>query len=653
MKELNKKKLLAMNITAIIVMLVLMVCGNTLKAEGLQDNSDIIVIGGTHEDIVIDDCEKESNPVSDTEEAYGAANPKTDLSFIAGQSLARGMVYTFKFTNYRNGADSYYFNMVIYNSNNAAVMYLYDENFYVDANKSAGVRGGMTIDLERYNLPKGEYTLKAIAFNGTTIDSSIRHYDYAVFYIDDLEESSFPSTDLSFIKGKTLAKGNKYSFAFENKQNESRAYYFNLCICDINNNVIYRQYNPNYYINTLKIHGVSGNIEIDLGPSGLDLPDGTYRLRAVYMHDEAVDSDIYHSDNAIFYVRTFSGKVITGVDFPKDTEWHSDYNVSASYIEEDYEEGMDIVSGLTLSQSNCDRPYENKEVSIEEGRIHELISQSRSSAGTLLTAKVKYVSGKVVTIKRRYYIDSTPPVSILKINETSSELVKGKTLKGDPVVRYYLDDNLQIKKYNIKVTGPDGKVYDDKVKYIYKSGKAVTSKSGKISLSELIGKYPSDGKYSIELTASDNIYTISQKTTFKVDGVVEMHRLYNPNSGEHFYTASTAEKDNLVSVGWNYEGLGWRAPSHSNTPVYRLYNANAGDHHYTMSASERDTLIAAGWKYEGIGWYSDDNKTVPLYRQYNPNAVSGSHNYTMSLEENNYLVSVGWKGEGIGWYGVK
>ncbi|MBQ9278519.1 MAG: hypothetical protein IJ224_07780 [Lachnospiraceae bacterium] len=134
---------------------------------------------------------------------------------------------------------------------------------------------------------------------------------------------------------------------------------------------------------------------------------------------------------------------------------------------------------------------------------------------------------------------------------------------------------------------------------------------------------------------------------------VNMYRLYNPNSGEHFYTSNSKEKDNLVKVGWRYEGIGWKAPKTSKTPVYRLYNKNAGDHHYTMSATERDFLVSVGWKYEGIGWYSDDSKSVPLYRQYNPNAKAGSHNYTVSKSENDMLVSVGWKGEGIGWYGVK
>ena len=133
---------------------------------------------------------------------------------------------------------------------------------------------------------------------------------------------------------------------------------------------------------------------------------------------------------------------------------------------------------------------------------------------------------------------------------------------------------------------------------------------------------------------------------------IEMQRLYNPNSGEHFYTASTFERDHLVSVGWNHEGVGWTAPETSNTPVFRLYNANAGDHHYTTSEVERNHLIDVGWDDEGIGWYSDDAQGVALHRQYNPNAVAGSHNYTTSEVERDHLIGVGWNDEGIAWYGV-
>ena len=137
----------------------------------------------------------------------------------------------------------------------------------------------------------------------------------------------------------------------------------------------------------------------------------------------------------------------------------------------------------------------------------------------------------------------------------------------------------------------------------------------------------------------------------------DMYRMYNPNSGEHFYTANTSERDDLYVAGWNYEGIGWVAPDYSSTPVYRLYSGT--DHHYTTDASERAWLISMGWKDEGIGWYSDDAQSVPLYRQFNPNVNpsaprnnSGSHNYTTSKAENDSLASIGWRAEGVGWYAV-
>ncbi len=138
---------------------------------------------------------------------------------------------------------------------------------------------------------------------------------------------------------------------------------------------------------------------------------------------------------------------------------------------------------------------------------------------------------------------------------------------------------------------------------------------------------------------------------------VDMLRVYNPNSGEHFYTADPDERDHLTSLGWRYEGTGWVAPAKSTTPVYRLYSGT--DHHYTTSKKERDELIAVGWSYEGIGWYSDDSKTVALLRVYNPNVDptaqwgnAGAHHFTTSVDERNHLANVGWNAEGLGWYGL-
>ena len=155
------------------------------------------------------------------------------------------------------------------------------------------------------------------------------------------------------------------------------------------------------------------------------------------------------------------------------------------------------------------------------------------------------------------------------------------------------------------------------------------------------------------LTAESQVATISVSKPVVPAPAGSMYRLYNPNSGEHFYTASAYEAGSLVKAGWRYEGIGWMAPKTSKTPVYRLYNPNAGDHHYTTSAGERDSLVKAGWNYEGIGWYSDDAQTVPVYREYNPNAKSGAHNFTTNKDEDTMLANAGWNQEGIAWYGVK
>ncbi len=169
----------------------------------------------------------------------------------------------------------------------------------------------------------------------------------------------------------------------------------------------------------------------------------------------------------------------------------------------------------------------------------------------------------------------------------------------------------------------------------------------------------------LSLAAMMSIGTVSV-TAFADDAVVvadavtkdttprTMFRLYNPNSGEHFYTASAEEKSKLLPLGWRDEGTGWIAPTKSATPVYRLYNPNEGDHHYTMSQLERDTCVKAGWNYEGIGWYSADSDMdrQKLYREFNPNERVGTHNYTTSIDEHNHLVSIGWRNEGTAWYGL-
>jgi hypothetical protein len=162
-------------------------------------------------------------------------------------------------------------------------------------------------------------------------------------------------------------------------------------------------------------------------------------------------------------------------------------------------------------------------------------------------------------------------------------------------------------------------------------------------------KIVNNGTAVITVTTEDNSNSAScsiQETS------VPMYRLYNPNSGEHFYTQNGSERNYLISIGWNNEGIGWTAPAKSSRPVYRLYNKNGGEHHYTLSKAEKNNLVSAGWSYEGIGWYSDGKQRTVLYREYNPNAFSNNHNYTVSRAEHANLIRLGWRDEGTAWYGM-
>ncbi|EUN33690.1 surface antigen [Lactococcus cremoris] len=144
---------------------------------------------------------------------------------------------------------------------------------------------------------------------------------------------------------------------------------------------------------------------------------------------------------------------------------------------------------------------------------------------------------------------------------------------------------------------------------------------------------------------------IISETSASAASTVPVYRLYNKNTGEHFYTKSAFEKNSLKNSGWNDEGTGWIAAT-SGTPVYRVYNPNSvgGDHYYTMSKYEAQSLVKSGWRWDNGGnaaFYSGGN--VNLYVAYNPNAGSGSHNYTTNSFEQNSLLNGGWKFGAVAW----
>ena len=142
---------------------------------------------------------------------------------------------------------------------------------------------------------------------------------------------------------------------------------------------------------------------------------------------------------------------------------------------------------------------------------------------------------------------------------------------------------------------------------------------------------------------------IGQGETSKGISFSNIYRLYNPYSGEHFYTPNLDEAKKIAAVGWQWEGTAWVSSS-DGTPVYRLYNPFGGIHHYTVNADERDALVKAGWRAEGTSWTSDSSRAQAVYRLYNPYSDNGAHHYTRSSAERNALVKAGWQNENVAWY---
>ena len=118
----------------------------------------------------------------------------------------------------------------------------------------------------------------------------------------------------------------------------------------------------------------------------------------------------------------------------------------------------------------------------------------------------------------------------------------------------------------------------------------------------------------------------SQRVGFSVlnqeeDRSQPLYRLYNPNSGGHYYTVSLGEQQSLVQAGWIFErveGYLFDTPTADSTEIFRLYNKQTGQHCFTADISERDQILSAFpgvWELHarlGYGFVRNPNDIVPL-----------------------------------------
>ncbi len=80
---------------------------------------------------------------------------------------------------------------------------------------------------------------------------------------------------------------------------------------------------------------------------------------------------------------------------------------------------------------------------------------------------------------------------------------------------------------------------------------------------------------------------------------IPVFRMY---ADKHIFITDIQELHSLVEHKWQFEGIAFHASDSLGIKVYRLYNPNNGDHLYTASEEEKNSLVAAGWSDEGVAF---------------------------------------------------
>ncbi len=90
------------------------------------------------------------------------------------------------------------------------------------------------------------------------------------------------------------------------------------------------------------------------------------------------------------------------------------------------------------------------------------------------------------------------------------------------------------------------------------------------------------------------------------DGLVPVHRLYQPASNDFAWVASPGEIANAVArYGYIDQGVNFYAaaqPGACTRPVFRLLKGAM--HRHASTDAERDALVAAGWRYETVSFHA-------------------------------------------------
>ena len=161
-------------------------------------------------------------------------------------------------------------------------------------------------------------------------------------------------------------------------------------------------------------------------------------------------------------------------------------------------------------------------------------------------------------------------------------------------------------------------------------------------------------------TVATGAPTTPQGTDSTTSGLNAVYRFFDASTGDHFYTTSATEKQQILQAlpSYHYEGVAWATPDKgpSTEDVYRFYDTATGDHFFTVSAAERDQILKTlpSYHYEGVAFEAYISPSVAgsgadtLERFYN--TVTHVHHYAASPQEtygiNHGSAGPGWIDEG-------
>ena len=130
-----------------------------------------------------------------------------------------------------------------------------------------------------------------------------------------------------------------------------------------------------------------------------------------------------------------------------------------------------------------------------------------------------------------------------------------------------------------------------------------------------------------------------------------IYRFFNVDTGTHFLSGSTVERDSVINNldAFNFEGPTFRAADPTNAAadnVFRFFNTQTGTHFFTQSTLERDNILNTlpQFSFEGEaykGYTEQVDGSIPLYRFFN--TQTGTHFYTAEAEKDSIIENLPFK----------